>query len=72
MGTRGRGDVKKVPASPADALVELMLLPMTAAKSCRGGERAIFPPARVLKALALCSETNCVVLERGLGQVLQV
>ncbi|CAN0184954.1 unnamed protein product, partial [Laminaria digitata] len=31
-GKRGRGDAGKVAMSPTDALVELMLLPMTAAK----------------------------------------
>lgn len=35
---RGSGDAKRTPRTTTDALVELMLLPMTAKMPARGGE----------------------------------
>ena len=44
VGARGREGARKIRMSPTDALVELMLLPMTAAKPSREGEVALTAP----------------------------
>lgn len=65
-GGRGYGDEKKVAMSPTDALMELMLLPMTAARPARNGEYTVPPPP----PLAWCRLSRTLNSQRAFSLLL--